>query len=147
MTEETSRKYNEKTPPQSRTTKGIRDVIQNATKKTISSIRGKEFGKLLAVANPANGFDFLDEASHYGFLCSIEFGILYEDFLLFLPSDLQIKKYFGDHSEPIMTLEKLQMIATALVESIFKIKWLRWWIYSNMFRESLRFSLGDAKEK
>ena len=77
MTEEASRKYNEKTPPQSRTTKGIRDVMQNyATKNAISSIRGKKFEKLLVVANPANGFDFLDEVSHYGFLCSIEFGIL-----------------------------------------------------------------------
>ena len=65
MTEEASRKYNEKIPLQSRTTKGIWDVMQNATRKAVSSIRGKEFERLLAVANPANGFEFLDEVSHY----------------------------------------------------------------------------------
>ena len=67
MTEEASRKYNEKTPLQSRTTKGIWDVTQNATRKVVSSIRGKEFERLFAVANPANGCDFLDEVSHYVF--------------------------------------------------------------------------------
>ena len=46
-----------------------------------------------------------------------------------------------------MTLEKLQMIATAPVKSVFKIKWLRWWNSSDMSRESLRFPLGDIKEK
>jgi hypothetical protein len=46
-----------------------------------------------------------------------------------------------------MTLEKLQMIATTSVNSVFKIKWLRWWNFSDMSRESLRFPLGDIKEK
>ena len=45
-----------------------------------------------------------------------------------------------------MTLEKLQMIATTPMESFFKIKWLRWWNYGDMFLESLRFPLGDIKE-
>ena len=147
MTEEAFRKYNGETPPQSRTANGIWDVMHNATKNAISSIRGKEFEKLLAVANPANGIDFLDEVSYYGFLCSIDFGILYEGFSLFLPSNSLINKHFGDHSELTMTLEKLQMIATASVESIFKFKWWRWWNSSNMSRESLRFPLGDIKEK
>ena len=80
MTEEASRKYNEKTPPQLKTVKGIWDVMQNATKNAISSICGKEFEELLAVANPANRIDFLDEVSYYGFLCSIDFGILCEGF-------------------------------------------------------------------
>jgi hypothetical protein len=129
------------------TSKGIWDVMQNATKKAVSSIRGKEFEKLLAVANPANGFDFLEEVNHYVFLCNIHFDILYESFSLFSPSISQINKHFGDCSKPTMTLEKLQMIATAPVNSVFKIKWLRRWNSSYMSRESLRFPLGDIKEK
>jgi hypothetical protein len=96
--------------------------MQNATKKAVSSIHGKKFEKLLAVANPTNGFDFLEEVSHYVFLCSIHFGILYESFSLFSPSISQINKHFGNRSEPTMTLEKLQMIATTSVNSVFKIK-------------------------
>ena len=121
--------------------------MQNVTKKAVSSIRGKEFEKLLAVANPTKGFDFLEEVSHYVFLCSIHFGILYKSFSLFSPFISQINKHFGDRSEPTMTLEKLQMIATTPVNSVFKIKWLRWWNSSDMSRESLRFPLGDIKEK
>lgn len=39
------------------------DAMQNATKKVITSICGKEIEKLLAIAKPFNGVDFLDEVS------------------------------------------------------------------------------------
>lgn len=45
-----------------------------------------------------------------------------------------------------MTLEKLQMIATTLVEFVFKVKWLRWWNLNDMSQESM-VSLEDVKEK
>lgn len=63
--EEAARKYNDKTPVESRTATGVWDVMQTATKKAISSIRGKELEKLLAVANPANGDEFMEEVSYY----------------------------------------------------------------------------------
>lgn len=46
-----------------------------------------------------------------------------------------------------MSLEKLQKIATANVEALFKGRWLRWWNSSSMARESLRFPSGLIKEK
>jgi hypothetical protein len=46
-----------------------------------------------------------------------------------------------------MSLEKLQKIATANVEPLFKGRWLRWWNSSSMARESLQFPTGLVKEK
>lgn len=60
---------------------------------------------------------------------------------------MQITTHYGVHSVPQMTLEKLQMIATTPVEPKFKARWLKWWNSSEMARESLRFPLGDVKDK
>lgn len=48
--------------------------MQNISKKVMSSIREKKFEKKLAVANLANGVDFLDEINYYNF---------YDDIFLF----------------------------------------------------------------
>ena len=46
-----------------------------------------------------------------------------------------------------MTLEKLQMSATAMVEAIHKARWMRWWSSIDMARESLKVSIGRCKRE
>lgn len=60
MIEEVSHKYNDKTHCQSRIAKEVWDIMQNVTKRTITSINEKSFEKLLGIANHANSVDFLD---------------------------------------------------------------------------------------
>ena len=44
------------------------------------------------------------------------------------------------HSQKIeMTLEKLQLIATAAVEPKYKVRWLKWWNSGSFNREAIRF--------
>lgn len=45
-----------------------------------------------------------------------------------------------------MTLEKLQMIATAAVEPEYKVRWLKWWNSGNFNREAIRFPKSPASE-
>ncbi len=45
-----------------------------------------------------------------------------------------------------MTLEKLQLIATAAVEPEYKVRWLKWWNSGNFNREAIRFPKSPASE-
>ena len=45
-----------------------------------------------------------------------------------------------------MTLEKLQLIATAAVEPEYKIRWLKWWNSGSFNREAIRFPKSPASE-
>lgn len=45
-----------------------------------------------------------------------------------------------------MTIEKLQKIATSMVEPRFKAKWLHWWNSGSILRASFRFPVGEVKE-
>ncbi len=45
-----------------------------------------------------------------------------------------------------MTLEKLQLIATAAVEPEYKVRWLKWWNSGSFNREAIRFPKSPASE-
>ena len=45
-----------------------------------------------------------------------------------------------------MTLEKLQLIATAAVEPVYKVRWLKWWNSGRFNREAIRFPKSPASE-
>ena len=45
-----------------------------------------------------------------------------------------------------MTLEKLQLIATTVVEPEYKVRWLKWWNSGNFNREAIRFPKSPASE-
>lgn len=57
-TEEVMHKYNNKHPLETRTGKGVWDVMKNTTAKAIGSIKGMVLEKLLALGNPTNGEEF-----------------------------------------------------------------------------------------
>ena len=110
--------------------------MQNATRKIISLIHEKNL-KTSQCCKFSQWPRLLGWGKLLYFLCNIHFGILYGSYSLFFPSILQINKHFANHSKHVMTLEKLQMIAIAPLESVFKIKWLSWWNSSDMSHESL----------
>ena len=68
------------------------------------------FLKHVCVADPALGDDFL----------------------------LQVKIQWESKEKPEMTIEKLQMVATAVVPSEFKVRWLRWWNAGPLVRAGVR---------
>lgn len=45
-----------------------------------------------------------------------------------------------------MTMEKLQMVATVVVDAKFKVRWLKWWNASPRRRENLRFPKSPCSE-
>ena len=49
------------------------EAIANAVRKILRSYRSKEFDKLLAIADPANGVDFIKDVSFYliRFICNM----------------------------------------------------------------------------
>ena len=53
--------YNETMPSVDRSEQRLREVISKKYTKIIRSIKTKEFEKLLAVASPGNGMEFLEE--------------------------------------------------------------------------------------
>lgn len=61
--EEACREYKENTPLAQRSPRLELDAIANAVRKTVRTYRSKEFDKLLAVADPANGVHFVKEVS------------------------------------------------------------------------------------
>ena len=61
VTEDAVRKYNDKHTLEMRIGKGVWEAMQMATRKAITSIKGKEPEKLLAVGNPANREEFFAE--------------------------------------------------------------------------------------
>jgi hypothetical protein len=85
------------------------------------SICGKEFEKQLVLTNSMNVVEFLDEVSLWVmlvnvfiFFISFIIDIL---FLVYLPTLWSLFRSW-------LTLEKLQVVATTPVESIFKLQWL-----------------------
>jgi hypothetical protein len=61
--DEACRIYNETTPSVERSKQGLGEVILKTHTKIIKSIRTKEFEKLLIVADPGNGMEFLEEVN------------------------------------------------------------------------------------
>jgi hypothetical protein len=61
--EEACREYKENTPLAQRSPRLELDAIANAVRKTVRTYRSKEFDKLLAVADLANGVHFVKEVS------------------------------------------------------------------------------------
>jgi hypothetical protein len=49
--------------------------------------------------------------------------------------------------KPEMTLDKLQLIATAVVSSNFKVRWLTWWNSSVHTRSALHFPTIPFSDK
>jgi hypothetical protein len=46
-----------------------------------------------------------------------------------------------------MTLDKLQMSATATVEPQYKVRWLRWWNSSALSKQALRFPKTPSEDR
>jgi hypothetical protein len=59
--EEACHEYRDNTPLAQRSPRLELQAIANAVRKTVRAYRSKEFDKLLAVADPANGIDFVKE--------------------------------------------------------------------------------------
>ena len=62
--------------------------------------------------------------------------------------DIQIVEHYSAHvaAKVEMTLEKLQMVATAAVEPKYKVRWLKWWNSPSFVRSDLRFPKSPAGE-
>ena len=69
--DEASRLYKEKTLIKKQSTKGEWEEMTKATTLIVKSVRKKEFDKLLAVSDPANGDDFMLEVYSYANICKI----------------------------------------------------------------------------
>ena len=65
IADEASRLYKEKTPIKKQSAKGEWEEIRKATTAIVKSFRKKKFDKMLAVADPANGDDFMMEVCSY----------------------------------------------------------------------------------
>ena len=61
--DEAAKAYMEKTPADEQTASAIWDVMNDATEKMVDLIKRKDFTKYLAIANPRNGDDFLNEVT------------------------------------------------------------------------------------
>jgi hypothetical protein len=60
---------------------------------------------------------------------------------------IQITKHWSNTEKPEMTLEKLQLIATASASPPFKVRWLEQWNSSTHSREALHFPSKGFTEK
>jgi hypothetical protein len=69
--DEASRLYKEKTPIKKQSAKGEWEEMTKATASIVRSVRKKEFDKLLAVSDPANGDDFMLEVCFHINICKI----------------------------------------------------------------------------
>ncbi len=76
--------------------------------------------------------------------CSLE-NVLHLVFL-FISGCLQIERHWSHNAVPELTLEKLQLIATATVEPRHKVKWLNWMNASTYTREACRFPPRPVNE-
>ena len=61
---------------------------------------------------------------------------------------MQVIAHYSAHvaAKVEMSLEKLQMVATAAVEPKYKVRWLKWWNSSETVRKDLRFPKYPAGE-
>jgi hypothetical protein len=146
--DEAARIYKEKTPIEDQTATGVWDVMNAASNNMVESIKRKDFTKYLAIANPKNGDDFLNEVRPSSCLSSlfcITTTFTYSFFLKLLYL-LQINRHFSDFSKPEMSLDKLQKIVPAAVEAKYKARWLRWWNSSLSSRLSYRFPPLEFKD-
>lgn len=140
--EEACREYMDNTPLAQRSPRLELEAIANAVRKTVRAFRSKEFDKLLAVADPANGVDFVKEVSLFimSLIFVICFGIYIVAFIFkYCFHYFQVNGHWSSNPKPEMTLEKLQKIATTPVDGKYKVRWLKWWNSSPMTRDALRF--------
>jgi len=59
---------------------------------------------------------------------------------------MQIERHWSLYSSPELTLKKLQMIATANVSPVYKVRWLQWMNTSAPTREARRFPPRPVNE-
>ena len=53
-----------KTPVDEQSASAVWDVMNEASERMVEAIKKKDFTKYLAIANPKNGDDFLNEVTH-----------------------------------------------------------------------------------
>ena len=61
--DEAAKAYMEKTPADEQTASAVWEIMNDASEKMVDSIKNKDFTKYLAIANPKNGDDFLNEVT------------------------------------------------------------------------------------
>lgn len=59
----------------------------------------------------------------------------------------QITKHWSQNLKPEMTLDKVQLVATAAVSPQFKSMWLTWWNSSALTREALHFPAAGVSDR
>jgi hypothetical protein len=60
---------------------------------------------------------------------------------------LQITKHWSNYEKPEMTLERLQLIATAVAAPLHKVRWLSNWNSSSSTREAFHFPAKGFLDK
>lgn len=97
-----------------------------------------DYDKMLSIANPKHGPQFLAEVSLTKI--SLEFQLFSLNISTFIPMvGFQINAHWSAKEKPEMTPEKLQKISTTVVQPHFRVRWLKWWNSSAMSREALHF--------
>ena len=62
--DEAASAYRKKTPEDEQSASAVWDVMNEASERMVEAIKKKDFTKYLAIANPKNGDDFLNEVTH-----------------------------------------------------------------------------------
>ncbi len=91
--DDAAREYLERTPKEDQTATGVWDAMTEASESMVETIKKKDFTKYLAIANPKNGDEFLEEViatfmlskhSTCRFRCRLFFTCLTSRFFAFL---------------------------------------------------------------
>lgn len=108
------------------------------------------FDKHVNIADPVNGPEFLEEVSVFihAICLSSDYNIsLVLQAFSTLIFAMQINKHYSSNLKPEMTLERLQLLATAKVQPLYRIRWLKIWNSSAGSRAALRFPLTGTTDK
>lgn len=141
------RKYKEDTAADEVTKEGAAEAMRISVKESTDKLY-KKLSKIVSVANPALGSDWLKEVriNHIGSLGLLSFHFIFA-YSTYCFTLVQIERHWSQFAVPELTLEKLQLIATANVSPTHKVKWLKWMNASAYSREARRFPPRPANEE
>jgi hypothetical protein len=144
-----ARKYYDEIPADERSTSEVTALMRAAAKTKHQSFKG-QFSKYTAVANPKFGDEFLQEVRiPYHHFCQFLLMHIWTMINLLSPFDRSqsIGATMSNNEKPEMSLEKLQLIATASASSLFKVRWLRFWNLGLHSRQAVHFPSKGFSER
>ncbi len=147
--DEAARLYYEKTLPEKQSSEGLHAAMTVAKEDKFNKLKSL-FDKQVNVADPANGPEFLEEVRLFCNAVCLFYNIYIFRFCNLLYSQFvvwQINKHYSSNLKPEMTLERLQLVATAKVQPIYRIRWLKMWNSSAGSRVALRFPVATSTDK